>query len=76
MTRAEHDNTKKELAVLIIIVRVRECFNTRFRIYYFSYQSLNGICKVQPCEFFFIGIGLMGRPWPSRCVVQQVQNHG
>ena len=65
---------KKELAVIIIIVRVRECFN--FKIYYFSYQSLNGICKVQPHEFVFIGIGLIGRLWPSRCVVQQVQNHG
>ena len=61
MTRVEDGNTKKELAILIIIVRVRECFNTRFKIYYFSYQSLNGICKVQPREFVFIGIGLIER---------------
>ena len=66
MTRAQRCNTKKEFAILIIIVRVRECFNTRFKIYHFSYQSLNGICKVQPHEFVFIGIGLIGRrPWPS-----------
>ena len=65
---------KKELAILIIIIMVRECFNTRFKIYYFSYQSLTRICKVQPHEFVSIGTDIIGRLWPSRCV-QQVQNH-
>ena len=78
MTCAEHGDTRKELGVDKFIVRVRKCFNACFKIYYFSYQSLNGICKVQRHIFLvFIGISLIeNRPcWPSRCV-HQVQNYG
>ena len=76
MTRAERGNTETKSMILIIIVRAWECFSTRFKLYSFSYQSLNGIYKVQPHEFVFIGIGLIGsRPWPSRGA-QQVQNYG
>ena len=76
MTREEHGNTETKLVIPIIIIRAGECFNTRFKLYSFSYQSLNGIYKVQSREFVFIGIGLIGsRPSPSRRV-QQVQNYG
>ena len=76
MTRAERGNTEAKLVLVIIIVRAGECLNTRFKLYSFSYQSLNGIYKVQPHKFVFIGIGLIGsRPWPSRGV-QRVQNYG
>ena len=48
MTRVERGNTKAEFAILVITSMVRECLIFRLKIYYFSYQSLNGICEVQP----------------------------